>query len=40
LIENPLALEILKGHFVEGSRVRATCEGERLVFVAEQENNP
>jgi len=33
-IENPLALEILKGRFAEGGRVRATCDGAQLVFVA------
>jgi ATP-dependent Clp protease ATP-binding subunit ClpB len=35
LIENPLALEILKGRFPEGSRVRADAEGDRVAFVSD-----
>jgi ATP-dependent Clp protease ATP-binding subunit ClpB len=35
LIENPLALEILKGHLTEGARVRAEPEGDGLRFVGE-----
>ncbi len=35
LIENPLALEILKGNLAEGSRVRAEAEGEGLRFARE-----
>ncbi len=31
-IENPLALEILKGRFPEGSRIVAEAEGEAIVF--------
>jgi len=31
-IENPLALEILKGSIAEGTRVTAEVEGERIVF--------
>ncbi|UCG05490.1 MAG: ATP-dependent chaperone ClpB, partial [Desulfobacterales bacterium] len=31
-IENPLSLEILKGHIAEGSRVSAEVEGDRIVF--------
>jgi ATP-dependent Clp protease ATP-binding subunit ClpB len=31
-IENPLALEILKGSIAEGGRVSAAVEGERIVF--------
>jgi ATP-dependent Clp protease ATP-binding subunit ClpB len=31
-IENPLSLEILKGNILEGGRVRAEIEGDRLVF--------
>ncbi|HSV93343.1 MAG TPA: AAA family ATPase, partial [Desulfobacterales bacterium] len=32
LVENPLALELLKGRFPEGARVLATAEGERIAF--------
>jgi ATP-dependent Clp protease ATP-binding subunit ClpB len=32
LVENPLALELLKGRFPEGARVGATAEGERIAF--------
>ena len=32
LVENPLALELLKGRFAEGARVKATVDGERIVF--------
>jgi ATP-dependent Clp protease ATP-binding subunit ClpB len=31
-IENPLAMEILKGVFPENSRIRADVEGDRIVF--------
>jgi len=31
-IENPLALEILKGRFPEGSTVMADAEGDRIIF--------
>ncbi len=31
-IENPLALEILKGQVLEGSRIRVEAEGEGMVF--------
>ena len=31
-IENPLSLEILKGHIQDGSRVTAEAEGEKIVF--------
>ncbi|MGD8521709.1 MAG: ATP-dependent chaperone ClpB [Desulfobacterales bacterium] len=31
-IENPLSLEILKGHVAEGSRVSAEVEGDQIVF--------
>jgi ATP-dependent Clp protease ATP-binding subunit ClpB len=34
-IENPLALEILKGRFPEDSRVRAEADGDRIVFERE-----
>jgi ATP-dependent Clp protease ATP-binding subunit ClpB len=34
-IENPLALEILKGRFAEGTRVHAVRDGEHLVFTAD-----
>ena len=34
-IENPLALEILKGKFPEGSQVRAEADGEQIRFVKE-----
>ncbi|MCU0560986.1 MAG: ATP-dependent chaperone ClpB [Desulfobacterales bacterium] len=36
LIENPLALEILKGRFPEGCRVRADAAGEGIGFDREQ----
>jgi ATP-dependent Clp protease ATP-binding subunit ClpB len=32
LLENPLALELLKGRFAEGARVSAAADGERIVF--------
>ena len=35
LVENPLALELLKGRFPEGARVRATAQGDRIVFEPE-----
>jgi ATP-dependent Clp protease ATP-binding subunit ClpB len=35
LIENPLALEILKGRFPEDSRVLAEAEGDRITFVSD-----
>ena len=35
LIENPLALEILKGNFPAGSQVRAEAAGDRLTFTRE-----
>ena len=35
LIENPLALEILKGKFPEGSRVQAEAGGDRIIFTRE-----
>jgi ATP-dependent Clp protease ATP-binding subunit ClpB len=31
-IENPLAMELLKGHYVEGTRLRADREGDHIVF--------
>jgi ATP-dependent Clp protease ATP-binding subunit ClpB len=31
-IENPLAMEILKGTIVEGSRIQADVQGDRMVF--------
>jgi ATP-dependent Clp protease ATP-binding subunit ClpB len=31
-IENPLAMELLKGSFGEGTRLRAEREGDRIVF--------
>jgi ATP-dependent Clp protease ATP-binding subunit ClpB len=34
-IENPLALEILKGRFPEGSTVLADAEGDRIIFSAQ-----
>jgi ATP-dependent Clp protease ATP-binding subunit ClpB len=34
-IENPLALEILKGRFAEGATVIADAEGDRIVFPAQ-----
>jgi ATP-dependent Clp protease ATP-binding subunit ClpB len=36
LVENPLALEILKGRFPEGCRVRAEAAGEGIQFDREQ----
>jgi ATP-dependent Clp protease ATP-binding subunit ClpB len=35
LVENPLALDLLKGRFPEGTRVRAEADGDRIVFAAE-----
>jgi ATP-dependent Clp protease ATP-binding subunit ClpB len=35
LIENPLALEILKGRFPEGSRVLADAAADRITFVSD-----
>jgi ATP-dependent Clp protease ATP-binding subunit ClpB len=35
LIENPLALEILKGNFPDGSQVRAEAAGDRMTFTRE-----
>ncbi len=32
LIENPLSVEILAGHFMDGDRIRADVEGDRIVF--------
>jgi len=34
-IENPLALEILKGRFPEDSRVRADAIGDQIIFEKE-----
>jgi ATP-dependent Clp protease ATP-binding subunit ClpB len=31
-IENPLAMEILEGKILEGAKLRAEAEGERIVF--------
>jgi ATP-dependent Clp protease ATP-binding subunit ClpB len=31
-IENPLAMELLKGHYSEGTRLRADREGDHIVF--------
>ncbi len=33
-IENPLAMDILKGRFGDGAAIRADLEGERIVFAA------
>ena len=33
-IENPLAMEILKGRFSDGANIRADLEGEEIVFTA------
>jgi ATP-dependent Clp protease ATP-binding subunit ClpB len=33
-IENPLAMEILKGRFSDGANIRADLEGEEIVFEA------
>ena len=35
LVENPLALDLLKGRFPEGARVRAEADGDRIVFASE-----
>jgi ATP-dependent Clp protease ATP-binding subunit ClpB len=35
LVENPLALDLLKGRFPEGARVRAEADGDRIVFATE-----
>ncbi len=32
LIENPLSVEILAGRFLDGDRIRADAEGDRIVF--------
>jgi len=32
LIENPLSVEILAGRFMDGDRIRAEAEGDRIVF--------
>jgi ATP-dependent Clp protease ATP-binding subunit ClpB len=32
LVENPLAMEILEGHILEGTQISAEAEGERIVF--------
>lgn len=32
LLENPLALEILKGEVVEGTKISAEAEGEKIIF--------
>ena len=34
-IENPLAMEILKGNFPEGAQVRVDAGGDRMVFTRE-----
>ena len=39
LLEDPLAEEILQGHFDEGSRIRVTKKGEALVFNDERESS-
>ncbi len=33
-IENPLAMDILKGRFADGAHIRADLEGETIVFTA------
>jgi ATP-dependent Clp protease ATP-binding subunit ClpB len=33
-IENPLAMDILKGRFADGAAIRADLEGEQIVFAA------
>jgi ATP-dependent Clp protease ATP-binding subunit ClpB len=38
-LENPLAQEILAGHFGPGSTVKVDAEGDRLVFVAREETS-
>ena len=39
MLEDPLAEEILQGHFGEGSRIRVTKKGEELVFDEERESD-
>ena len=36
MLEDPLAEEILNGHFGAGSRIRVTKKGEELVFDEER----
>ena len=36
MLEDPLAEEILQGHFGEGSRIRVTKKGDELVFDEER----
>ena len=36
MLEDPLAEEILQGHFGEGSRIRVTKKGDGLVFDEER----
>jgi ATP-dependent Clp protease ATP-binding subunit ClpA len=31
-IENPLSMEILKGNIVEGARIKADTDGDRIAF--------
>ena len=40
LLEDPLAEEILQGHFSDGSRIRITKKGEALVFDDERDSSP
>ena len=39
LLEDPLAEEILQGHFGDGSRIRVTKKGDTLVFDDERDSN-
>ena len=34
-IQNPLAVELLKGHFPEGSRLRVDVVGDEICFIKE-----
>ncbi len=40
LLENPLALELLEGHFVEGDTVRVEVDGEELAFARAEAAEP
>ena len=35
-VENPLSKELLSGHFIEGSRIKATSDGKSIIFSEEK----
>jgi ATP-dependent Clp protease ATP-binding subunit ClpA len=39
MLEDPLAEQILQGHFGEGSRIRVTKKGDELVFDEERDSD-